>query len=203
MGQMLTTAALLCTINAALGWYLGYQAVGAYVGFWLLAALAVMTASSVTHRAFPPAGQADTIIRITVLSFAVVVLCGLVLGGSGLLALTPYLVLEAALLGSSMFLEPRHRPAPAPRQYLAPLAVVGVTAAMLAFIVGFAMTHSPLTLYDSLSYHLFFAARWLQDHRLSIIPTPFSDVAQAYAPGNGELFFLWLMAPFRGDLLAR
>jgi hypothetical protein len=203
MGQTLTTAALLCTINAVLGWYLGYQAVGAYVGFWLLAALAVLTASSVTRRAFPPAGQADTIIRIAVLSFAVIVLCGLALGSSGRLALTPYLVLEAALLGSSMFLESRRRPAPAPRQYLVPLPVVGVTAAMLAFVAGFAMTHSPLTLYDSLSYHLFFAARWLQDQRLSIIQTPFSDVAQAYAPGNGELFFLWLMLPFHGDLLAR
>jgi hypothetical protein len=58
-------------------------------------------------------------------------------------------------------------------------------------------------LYDSLSYHLFFPARWLQDQRLSIIPTPFSDAAQAYAPANGELFFLWLMTPFHGDLIAR
>src|SRR5712692_1676339 len=203
MRQMLTTAAVLCTINAALGWYLGYQTVGVYAGFWLLAALAVLTASTVAYRAYPPAGLADTLIRITVISFAVIVLCGLVLGSSGRLALTPYLVLEAALLGSSMFLESRHRPAPAPCQSVVPLPVVGITAAMLAFIVGFAMTHSPLTLYDSLSYHLFFAARWLQDHRLSIIPTPFSDVAQAYAPGNGELLFLWLMLPFHGDLLAR
>src|SRR6202171_2742626 len=103
---MLTTVAVLGTINAALGWYLGYQTVGVYVGFWLLAALAVLTASNVAHRAFPPADPADTLIRITVLSFAIIVLCGLVLGSSGRLALMPYLVLEAALLGSSMFLEP-------------------------------------------------------------------------------------------------
>ncbi len=38
---------------------------------------------------------------------------------------------------------------------------------------------------------------------LSIVATPFSDEAQAYAPANGELFFLWLMAPFHGDLAAR
>jgi hypothetical protein len=53
------------------------------------------------------------------------------------------------------------------------------------------------------SYHLFFAARWVQDHAITIIPTPFSDVAQAYAPGNGELWFAWLMLPFHADLLAR
>jgi hypothetical protein len=203
MGQILATAAVLCTTNAALGWYLGYHAVGAYVGFWLLAALAVLTASNVTQRVFPPAGLADTVIRIGVLSFATIVLCGLVLGSLGRLALTPYVVLEAALLGASMFWEPRRRPVLAPRQHVVPLPVVGITVALLAFVVGFAMTHSPLTLYDSLSYHLFFAGRWLQDRRLSIIPTPFSDEAQAYAPANGELFFLWLMLPFHGDLLAR
>src|SRR4029078_4175662 len=56
---------------------------------------------------------------------------------------------------------------------------------------------------DRLSYHLFFPARWLQEHRLSIIPTPFSDEAQAYAPGNGALVFLWMMLSFHGDLAAR
>src|SRR5262249_55052657 len=55
----------------------------------------------------------------------------------------------------------------------------------------------------SLSYHLFFAARWVQDHAIAIIPTPFSDEAQAYAPGNGELFLAWLMLPFHGDFIAR
>ena len=67
---------------------------------------------------------------------------------------------------------------------------------MLAFIVTVGLVQSPLTLYDSVSYHLVFPARWLQDRRLSIVPTPFSDPAQAYQPGNGELFFLWLMMPF-------
>jgi hypothetical protein len=73
---------------------------------------------------------------------------------------------------------------------------------MLAFIVAVGLVQSPLTLYDSVSYHLVFPARWLQDQRLSIVPTPFSDPAQAYQP-NGELFFLWLMLPFHGDFLAR
>ena len=81
-----------------------------------------------------------------------------------------------------------------------PVAVVG---GLLSFALAFAMTHAPLTLYDSLSYHLFFAARWVQDHAITIIPTPFSDEAQAYTPGNGELFFAWLMLPIHSDALAR
>ena len=70
------------------------------------------------------------------------------------------------------------------------------------FIVAVGLTHLPGR-YDSLNYHLYFPARWLQDHQLSIIPTPFGDEAPAYAPSNGELWFLWLMLPFHGDLVAR
>src|SRR4029077_10591479 len=83
------------------------------------------------------------------------------------------------------------------------LPIVAIIVPVVAFVVATGILQSPLTLYDSLSYHLFFPARWLQEHRLSIVPTPFSDEAQAYAPANGELFFLWLMAPFHGDLAAR
>src|SRR5262249_39366269 len=84
-----------------------------------------------------------------------------------------------------------------------PAPIVGAGLALAALAAAYALTHAPLTLYDSLSYHLFFAARWLQDRAVSIVPTPFSDPAQAYAPGNGELFLVWLMAPFHGDGLAR
>ncbi len=56
--------------------------------------------------------------------------------------------------------------------------------AVVAIVVGYGLIHSPLTAYDSLSYHLFLPARWLQEHGLSIIATPFSDEAQAYAPGE-------------------
>src|SRR5262249_30616701 len=80
---------------------------------------------------------------------------------------------------------------------------VAVAAALLAFGARFAILHAAMALYDSLSYHLYFPGRWLQEQRLSIIPTPFSDEAQAYAPANGELLFLLLMLPVHGDLLAR
>jgi len=82
-------------------------------------------------------------------------------------------------------------------------AIVGVWIAIVAFVIGMGISNSPLTAYDAVSYHLFFPTRWLQAHRLLIVPTPFSDEAQAYQPGNGELWFLWLMLPFHSDLLAR
>lgn len=80
---------------------------------------------------------------------------------------------------------------------------VGVWIAVVAFVISTGIVNSPFTAYDAASYHLFFPARWLQAHRLFIVPTPFSDEAQAYQPGNGELWFLWLMLPFHGDALAR
>src|SRR5206468_1595514 len=112
------------------------------------------------------------------------------------------LVLGAAGLAASMAL-PRHTGATPIGDGTVPVYLAAVVLPILAFVVAVGLTQSPLTLYDTLSYHLFFPARWLQDHRLSIIQTPFSDAAQAYAPANGELFFLWLMTPFHGDLIAR
>lgn len=83
------------------------------------------------------------------------------------------------------------------------LPLIGLWVAIAGFVLGMGIGHAPFTAYDGLSYHLFFPARWLQAHRLSIIPTPFGDEAQAYQPAIGELWFLWLMLPFHGDFLAR
>ena len=195
--------AVLCATNIAFGWLLGYRTPGVYVAFWALAALLVWTAS-LASSAFAPVSTIDAWIRTGVLAFAVVVLCALALGAARALTLGAFFAAEVACLGAALtLLSPRAaRPGEVDRPPL-PVFVVAIVGAVLTLGVAYAVTHAPLTLYDSVSYHLFFSARWLQDHAISIIPTPFSDEAQAYAPGNGELSFLWLMLPFHGDLLAR
>jgi len=203
---ILATAISIWPSIVALGWPLGYRSVTSYLACALLSVSLAFTASRITRSAFPWSGLADTLIRTAVVAFAIIVSSGLVLGAIGALTLPVFSLLSVAMLAASAFLKtPEGSPSPSrDTMTSAPImAIVGLLAALLAFMIGFGATHSPLTLYDSLSYHLFFSARWLQDHRLSIIPTPFSDVAQAYAPANGELFFLWLMLPFHGDLLAR
>jgi hypothetical protein len=132
-----------------------------------------------------------------------VVLCGLVLGATHLLTRTAHVAAEAAVLFLTVLAWPRRTPLTRDTRSSLPVPVLGLWIAIIAFVIGTGVSHSPFIAYDSLSYHLFFPARWLQDHRLSIIPTPFSDAAQAYQPGNGELWFLWLMVPFHGDVLAR
>ena len=204
----MTAIAVFCTTNVLLGWFAGYHSIRSYLTFWLLSAFALITARNIVVRMWPRESSGDTVLRIAIASLAIVVFCGLLLGGFGQITVAGYLVAQTTLLVGSMLLPPHQAASVSAEQ--PPVGspaghtlVAGLGGALLAFAVAFAATHAPLTLYDSLSYHLFFPARWLQDHALSIIPTPFSDPAQAYAPANGELFFLWLMVPFHGDLLAR
>jgi len=180
-----------------------------WVALAAFAWIAAETARRFETRLSPPGTVLERAIRIQVIAFALVVVCMLSLGALAWLTAPGVLALEAALLASAMVLtrsgvpESRvhdDRGDTLPELPALPIAIVG---ALLAFAVAFATAHAPLTLYDSLSYHLFFAARWVQDHAITIIPTPFSDEAQAYAPGNGELFLAWLMLPLHSDALAR
>ena len=197
------TAAAWCASEIALGAYFGFGTLGQHVEFWTLAILLALGAFMIADRAYPSTGFAALSVRMAVLAFAIVSLSGLVFGSLGLIDTLAFGIGEAAAVGTALLVAPRSSPAGfVPRRDL-PVAMLGLWAAVLAFVIGSGISHSPFTLYDSLSYHLYFPARWLQAHRLSIIPTPFSDEAQAYQPANGELWFLWLMLPFHGDFIAR
>jgi hypothetical protein len=194
------TIFVLCLSNLVVGEYLGFHSIAAYLWFWLFCTLIIVSSRRVITCLYPETDCVSTVIRMAVVGFALIVSCGLILGALGLLTPAWYLVGQTLLLVASLFLK-RTRSATGSLEI--PLVVAAVIVPMTALIVGFGITHGPQTLYDSLSYHLLFPARWLLEHRLSIIPTPFSDEAQAYQPANGELFFLWLMLPFHGDLIAR
>ncbi len=55
--------------------------------------------------------------------------------------------------------------------------------------------------WDSLTYHLTFAAHWVQKGSLLRFIAPDQIIENAYLPINGELFSSWLMLPFHSDLL--
>jgi hypothetical protein len=192
-------AALVAT-EFGLGWCFGFPLRASLV-FWLLSGLAAFAAWRVTRALFPWTGLVDAIVRAATIAFAAVVFIGMTLGNLGLIGTVPYLTAFAVASAATLLLRPwPARKISTPRL---PVHVAMIVLPMLAFIVAVGLVQSPLTLYDSVSYHLVFPAQWLQDHRLSIVATPFSDPAQAYQPGHGELFFLWLLLPFHGDLLAR
>ncbi len=167
--------------------------------------LVIGTALRIVRVVWTDLTAEDAAIRVGVTATGLVVATMMLLGA--LRALTPGRVLlaHAAVAAASGLLGRRtrwRRPAAAALDpsMAAPIGAIG---ALLAFAVAFAVSRAPFTLYDSLSYHLFFAGRWVQDRAISIIPTPFSDVAQAYAPANGELFLAWLMLPLHSDAIAR
>jgi hypothetical protein len=196
------TLSWLAIASLGLGWYLGFHSGSSYVAFWLLCVSVGFTASRIVRRVFPWAGAADATLRVGTVAFALIVLTGVALGTAGLIGPPAFLSVAVAGWGASLVLKTPSR-SPIVGATAVPIQIAVVLVPILAFVVAVGLVQSPLTLYDSLSYHLFFPARWLQEHRLSIIATPFSDEAQAYAPANGELFFLWLMVPFHGDLAAR
>jgi hypothetical protein len=196
-------ALAVCTCaTALLAGTLDYG-VRALVTFGVALSLALVTGWRVA-RAFGAAGIVEGAITSAVASLAVIVVCMMAAGAFGYLTVAAVLAAHA-VTASCTFFGPARRWETVPfcDAVDIPVSVIALVLSLMVFAVAFGIWHSPLTLYDSLSYHLYFAARWIQDHAITIIPTPFSDVAQAYAPGNGELWFAWLMLPFHGDLLAR
>ena len=186
------------------GWREGYRDPSAYVAFWSAAGLVAGSAVATNARIFPSDRGVGLLIRVAVAAVAAIVACTMILGAARRLTLTPMLLTETAVfVATAGIARRRHLPRGRPSFAALPAAVIVIGGSMLALALAFGATHAPLTLYDSLSYHLFFAGRWVQDHAITIIPTPFSDEAQAYAPANGEAFFAWLMLPFHGDLIAR
>jgi hypothetical protein len=196
-------SAVMVAVLFCVGWPAGYRSAESYLGFWLSVTGVVSVAATIVRRGYDPRGLAELLVRTGVAAFAIIVLTGLVLGQFGAINGVTYCAVGALLLAVALVL--RSAPSLEISRAFADLPpfIVGIAAALLVFVLSFAMTHAPMTQYDSLSYHLYFPARWLQEHRLSIIATPFSDEAQAYAPASGELLLLWLMAPFHGDLVAR
>lgn len=55
--------------------------------------------------------------------------------------------------------------------------------------------------WDSLTYHLTIAARWVQDGAYSAMPFPDALWDYGHYPNHGELMTGWLLLPFHGDLL--
>ena len=202
---VLATGLALVIPLVPIAWQQGYST-GRGALALAFAAAAWSLASAVAGRLGSTAGRAERLVRTAILAVALVVGTGYVLDAFHALSLAGYAAAAAmsALVAAAVQLS-WIPPAPATwrRPPLVVLVVLALASALLAVVVSFAATHAPFTLYDAISYHLYFAGRWLQDHAISILPTPFSDPSQAYEPANGELFFVWLMAPWHGDLIAR
>jgi hypothetical protein len=139
--------AVFCTTNIFFGWLAGYHSFRSYLTFWLLSALALITARTIVMRTWPAERAGDTALRIAIASLGIVVLCGLVMGSLSRITIPGYLVAQTALLAGSALLPTRRVPSVSAE----PLAggpfghalIAGLAGALLAFAVGFAATHAP------------------------------------------------------------
>ena len=80
--------------------------------------------------------------------------------------------------------------------------------AVLLIICGFVVLLSlsrallmPPLAWDSLTYHLTFAALWIKKGSLLLFKAPDQIINCAHFPMNGEIFASWLLLPFHNDLL--
>lgn len=183
------------------GFALGYRNVTVYLVFWILNTALFVTSSLLISRFAPGVTRTDSLIRICIVAFALAISTEAALGSLGLLyplacvGILVLIMLVVLCLAEEKSLNLLAQPS-------LPISVqVYPVAALLLLALCVGLTQAPIE-YDALTYHLYFPARWLQEGRMMMIPTPFSDQSPAYAPCNGELFFLWLMLPFHGDLLA-
>lgn len=157
--------------------------------------------------------RAEALVCVYVAAAAQVVGLGTALGAAGILNARNVPVALAALtvfVYAIWKLLPKSNSAPAAEietervsqdNIAAPVKLLlALAAATLAvFFIWAAVTPPPPT--DAFTDHLHFAAVWLQQGRISIVPVPVGDQAISYYPLNASLILLWLLMPFRDDLL--
>jgi hypothetical protein len=169
--------------------------VGLNLGVWFLARRA-------SSRLLPQADPAARLTATLVLYFYVVI-AGLTLMVKINLLSVSALAGAAALVGWRLSRRP---PAPAElenaplRSWMAGLLAL-LLAAGLVFLLLDGLLH-PRFFHDPMTYQLTFAAEWLRQGRITLLPTPFGDPSQAYAPSNPSLYYLWLMLPLHTDTFA-
>lgn len=84
-----------------------------------------------------------------------------------------------------------------------PVLAAGLVVWAAAFMGLRSLLQPVKVVSDGPIYHLYFAARWWKEGRLSLIATPFGENAATYFPAVGDLWFTWLMCGWGGDRLAK
>ena len=81
--------------------------------------------------------------------------------------------------------------------------MVMLLAAWLCAAVVIGALAQPSLQWDTLCYHMPMVVDWMQHKALIPAFIPGAEIANSYFPGNGELLYYWVFAPFKNDLLVR
>ena len=202
-GLLALLAALLLTAAAVVR----PQGAGGVALFILLNAMAAATAGILAGLIDPSLSKTEKFIAVFVVWAALVAGVELLLGTLKVLNLVNVLSLHGLLLAVAVVLKKIYRKRAAaieacpddrslrlPGSRLA-LIVTLVVCALLARQSIFALIQPP-TWWDTLAHHLPVPANWLQTESLKDNPA-FGLYTYPY---NSELFYLWFMLPFHGEL---
>jgi hypothetical protein len=96
--QIAAAALLVSCLLIVPGWHFGYRSPASYLTCCLLNTLVLLNAYVLFQRFFRSDELYDALVRMAVLVFGLIVLCGLVLGSMGRLTSPAYAVLLMALL---------------------------------------------------------------------------------------------------------
>lgn len=81
-------------------------------------------------------------------------------------------------------------------------AVLFVLGLVAVFLVAARAAAMPPLVWDSVTYHLVFAARFVQAAGFATMNAPFAMDRYDHFPKNWEIVASWVLLPFHGDLLA-
>lgn len=154
----------------------------------------------------------DLAVRTGLLAVCHPVVLALALGGLGQLRVELALAVETALVYGTYRALTRREPgidlrAPALRllrkgwlrlRAYPVLSLVGLHALGTEVVRG--LLRPPLS-WDSLMYHLYLAAGWLQQGDLGLVAARGPTTAYLFMPANGSLWLWWWMAPSHSELL--
>lgn len=176
--------------------------------FFFMNGIVLATAFRITRRYYAYLGRRTLIPAVFLFYIAEIVLVETVLGMLGILNLAAVIITTSALLivAISLTRGPAPKAFPVAEWRFPGLNLLTIFLWIAALIFLAAMAAQALVTpphgWDSYTYHIHFPISWMKGVGISIIPTPFGDPSVAYSPCNGELFFLWLILPFREDFLA-
>ncbi len=169
------------------------------------------SAHALTSLAFGGAERSRRALWWCVFAFAQIVVTCAALGFMGLLTPNALLAANAAACAGLVAAAGRarafRRAAPAESDAADALDAFGLAVFAAAAVVCAANLRYGMALppehVDDLMHHLRFPVEWMQARRIFICFSPFAFDAPSYAPCDAELFYFWLLAPLRSDVLAR
>jgi hypothetical protein len=165
---------------------------------------AIVAAAWLAGRAlFPAASRSVVFLAAGTLGAAAVAYPLLALGAVGAISLWALAAVAAAALAGALWLHRRAAPRSKPPGETAEptsWALAAVYACGAAYALDRALTLPPVS-WDSLYYHLPMVVEWTRTGSLGPLYHP-TGVYHSYFPGTGELYSLWALLPWRGDLLA-